>query len=115
MEKVLIEQLLNSKISLKKIKFIIDNIDKITNIQENVNEPIITNTNNLKIMTCQGCHSVKYEDKFFLNKTQKRYRSCINCVIRARDTRKHKTKPTYDNHNNIDNTREVHNTEAQNS
>ena len=39
-----------------------------------------------------------FEDKFMLNKTQKRYRSCINCVIRSRKTRQTKEKtPNIDN------------------
>ena len=89
MEKILIEQLLNSKISLTKIKSIIDNVDKI-NKQENLNETTTANTNGLRIMTCQGCHKSMFEDKFMLNKTQKRYRSCINCVLRSRTTRQKK-------------------------
>ena len=94
MEKILIEQLLNSKISLTKIKSIIDNADKI-NKQENLNETTTANTNGLRIMTCQGCHKSMFEDKFMLNKTHKRYRSCINCVLRSRKTRqKRKKRPT---------------------
>ena len=81
--KILIEQLLNSKISLTKIKSIIDNVDKV-NKQENLNETTTANTNGLRIITCQGCHKSPFEDKFMLNKTQKRYRSCINCVLRSR-------------------------------
>ena len=97
MEKILIEQLLNSKISLTKIKSIIDNVDKI-NKQENLNETTTANTNGLRIMTCQGCHKSMFEDKFMLNKTQKRYRSCINCVLRSRKTRQNKgQQPSIDN------------------
>ena len=97
MEKILIEQLLNSKISFTKIKSIIDNVDKI-NKQENLNETIVANTNGLRIMTCQGCHKSMFEDKFMLNKTQKRYRSCINCVLRSRKTRQNKgQQPSIDN------------------
>ena len=55
MDRILIEQLLNSKISLNKIKHIINNVDKI-NKQEHVNETTTANTNGLRIMTCQGCH-----------------------------------------------------------
>ena len=92
MEKILIEQLLNSKISLTKIKSIIDNVDKI-NKQENLNEATTANTNGLRIMTCQGCHKSMFEDKFMLNKTQKRYRSCVNCVLRSRKTRLQEAEP----------------------
>ena len=97
MEKILIEQLLNSKISLTKIKSIIDNVDKV-NKRENLNETTTANTNGLRIITCQGCHKSSFEDKFMLNKTQKRYRSCINCVLRSRKTLQNKAKPP-----NIDN------------
>ena len=113
MEKILIEQLLNSKISFNKIKSIMDNIEKM-NKQENLNETTTANINGLRIMTCQGCHKSMFEDKFMLNKTQKRYRSCINCVLRSRTTRQKKEQhPSFDNNiilaicdnetNNIDN------------
>ena len=92
MEKILIEQLLNSKISLTKIKSIIDNVDKV-NKQENLNETTTANTNGLRIITCQGCHKSSFEDKFMLNKTQERYRSCINCVLRSRKTLQKKVQP----------------------
>ena len=97
MEKLLIEQLLNSKISFNKIKSIMDNIEKM-NKQENLNETTTANINGLRIMTCQGCHKSMFEDKFMLNKTQKRYRPCINCVLRSRTTRQNKAKqPNIDN------------------
>ena len=41
-------------------------------------------------MVCSGCHKTMYEDKFMLNRTNKRYRSCINCVSRARTARQNK-------------------------
>ena len=86
MEKEFIEQLLKSNISLKRIKSIIDKAD--TNIQtQNLNETTTANTCGLRILTCQGCHKSMFEDKFMLNKTNKRYRSCINCVMRARQSR----------------------------
>jgi DNA-binding transcriptional MerR regulator len=90
MEKVLIEQLLNSGISLKKIKSIIENTEKAK--EQNLNETISANTCGLKLMVCSGCHKTMYEDKFMLNKMNKRYRSCINCVSRARITRQSKDK-----------------------
>ena len=93
----MIEQLLNSKISLTKIKSIIDNVDKV-NKREHLNETTTANTNGLRIMTCQGCHKSSFEDKFMLNKTQQWYRSCINCVLRSRKTRQKKIQPS-----NIDN------------
>ena len=43
-------------------------------------------------MICSGCHKTMYEDKFMLNKMNKRYRSCINCVSRARISRQSKDK-----------------------
>ena len=63
-----------------------DNIAKM-NKQEKIIETTTANINGLRIMTCQGCHKSMFEDKFMLNKTQKRYRSCINCVLRSRATR----------------------------
>ena len=90
MEKVLIEQLLNSGVSLKKIKSIIENTEKAK--EQNLNETISANTCGLKLMVCSGCHKTMYEDKFMLNKMNKRYRSCINCVSRARITRQNKDK-----------------------
>ena len=90
MEKVLIEQLLNSGVSLKKIKSIIENTEKAK--EQNLNETVSANTCGLKLMVCSGCHKTMYEDKFMLNKMNKRYRSCINCVSRARITRQNKDK-----------------------
>ena len=89
MEKVLIEQLLNNGVSLKKIKSIIENTEK---AKEDLNETVSANTCGLKLMVCSGCHKTMYEDKFMLNKMNKRYRSCINCVSRARIARQNKDK-----------------------
>ena len=90
MEKVLIEQLLSNGLSIKKIKTIIDNTEKIK--EQNLNETVSANTCGLKLMVCSGCHKTMYEDKFMLNKMNKRYRSCINCVSRARIARQNKDK-----------------------
>ena len=89
MEKVLIEQLLNNGVSLKKIKSIIENTEK---AKEDLNKTVSANTCGLKLMVCSGCHKTMYEDKFMLNKMNKRYRSCINCVSRARIARQNKDK-----------------------
>ena len=88
MEKVLIEQLLHSGVSLKKIKTIIENTEKIK--EQNLNETVSANTCGLNLVVCSGCHKTMYEDKFMLNKANKRYRSCINCVSRARTARQNK-------------------------
>ena len=64
MEKVLIEQLLNSGVSLKKIKSIIENTEKAK--EQNLNETVSANTCGLKLMVCSGCHKTMYEDKFFV-------------------------------------------------
>ena len=69
-----------------------DNIEKM-NKQENLNETTTANINGLRIMTCQGCHKSSFEDTCMLNKTQKRYRSCINCVLRSRKTLQKKVHP----------------------
>lgn len=76
---------MNSNISLKRIKSIIEKTDTI-NRQQDLNETTTANTCGLRILTCNGCHKSLFEDKFMLNKTNKRYRSCINCVMRARQT-----------------------------
>ena len=90
MEKYLIEQLLSSGVSLKKIKTIVENTEKIKD--QELNETITANTSGLRLMICSGCHKTMYEDKFMLNKMNKRYRSCINCVSRARISRQSKDK-----------------------
>ena len=85
----MVEQLLNSNISLKRIKSIIDKAHAKTQVQ-NLNETTTANTCGLRILSCQGCHKSMFEDKFMLNKTNKRYRSCINCVMRATKSRENK-------------------------
>ena len=82
---ILIEQLLNSGVSLNKIKSIIKNTEKVK--EENVNETVSANTCGLRLMSCSGCRKTMCEHKFLLNKTSRRYRSCINCVSRARIAR----------------------------
>ena len=72
------------------IKSIIENTEKAQ--EQNLNETVSANTCGLKLMVCSGCHKTMYEDKFMLNKMNKRYRSCINCVSRARITRQNKDK-----------------------
>jgi DNA-binding transcriptional MerR regulator len=85
MEKHLIEELLNHGFTLKKIKSIIEKTE--ATHEHNLNETTTANTCGLRTIKCQGCHKTFFEDKFMLNKTNKRYRSCINCVMRARETR----------------------------
>ena len=64
---------------------------KIQKIKEhNLNETVSANTCGLNLVVCSGCHKTMYEDKFMLNKANKRYRSCINCVSRARTARQNK-------------------------
>ena len=62
------------------------------NINQNLNETVSANTRGLKLMLCSGCHKALYEDKFMLNEMNKRYRSCLNCVSRARIARQNKDK-----------------------
>ena len=100
MEQILIEQFLNNNISLKKIQIVVDNFNKI-NTQQHLNETTTANTSGLRIMSCQGCHKSMFEDKFMLHRTSKRYRSCINCVTRARNARGNK-KPKQHNIDNKD-------------
>ena len=99
MEKEFIEQLLNSNISLKRIKSIIEKAET-KKEEHNLNETTTANTCGLRILTCQGCHKSMFEDKFMLNKTNKRYRSCINCVMRARQSRTISKKTNMNNNNN---------------
>ena len=83
MEKQLIEQLLSNGLSIKKFKDIVEHLD-IEPQNEKLHNTTIANTCGLRIIRCQGCHKTQYEDKFMLNKLNKRYRSCIACVMRQR-------------------------------
>ena len=85
MEKQCIEQLLNNGFSLKKIKGIVEQAE-ITK-EHNLNETTTANTCGLRTIKCGCCHRILFEDKFQLNKLNKRYRSCIYCIIRSRDKR----------------------------
>eukprot|EP00971_Amphidinium_carterae_P262298 5202749-Amphidinium_carterae.1 len=68
MEKQLVQQLINSGISVKKLK---DILDSINNDNRNVTETIVANTCGLRIIKCLGCHRELFEDKFMLNKINK--------------------------------------------
>ena len=71
-----------------KVKTIIENTGQVK--EQHLNETVSANTCGLNLVVCSGCHKTMYEDKFMLNKTNKRYRSCINCVSRARTARQTK-------------------------
>jgi len=97
MEKQLIEQLLSNGLSIKKIKSIVGQLDE-TEHEHDLNKTTIANTCGLRLIKCGSCNKKFYEDKFMLNRLNKRYRSCIDCVMRQR-----KYRQTHDNKNDISN------------
>ena len=52
-----------------------------------LNKTTIANTCGLRLIKCGSCNKFFYEDKFMLNRLNKRYRSCIDCVTRQRKYR----------------------------
>ena len=86
MEKQLIEQLLSNGLSVKKIKSIVGQLDE-TEHEKDLNKTTIANTCGLRLIKCGSCNKKFYEDKFMLNRLNKRYRSCIDCVTRQRKYR----------------------------
>ena len=99
MEKQLIEQLLSNGLTMKTIKSIVGQLDETEHEHEHdLNKTTIANTCGLRIIKCGSCNKKFYEDKFMLNKLNKRYRSCIDCVTRQR-----KYRQTHDNKNDISN------------
>ena len=72
MEQIIVEQRLNSNISLKRITSILDKADA-TQAEQDVNETTTADTCGVRILTCQGCHKSMFEDTFMLHKTNKRY------------------------------------------
>ena len=106
MEKKLIEQLISNGLSTKKIKDIIDKLEDDEPIQD-LNKTTVANTCGLRLIKCGSCNKKFYEDKFMLNRLNKRYRSCIDCVIRQRSYRRKKDIIT--NIDNIDNNNDNNN------
>lgn len=96
MEKQLIEQLISNGLSIKKIKNIVEKLDD-DEPHHDFNKTTIANTCGLRLIKCGSCNKQFYEDKFMLNRLNKRYRSCIDCVMRQRAYRQK------DNIINIDN------------
>ena len=86
MERQLIEQLLSNGLSVKKIKSIVGQLDE-TEHEKDLNKTTIANTCGLRLIKCGSCNKKFYEDKFMLNRLNKRYRSCIDCVTRQRKYR----------------------------
>ena len=87
MEKQLIEQLLSNGLSVKKIKSIVGQLDDTEHEKMDLNKTTIANTCGLRLIKCGSCNKKFYEDKFMLNRLNKRYRSCVDCVTRQRKYR----------------------------
>ena len=90
MEKQLIEQLLSNGLSIKKLKDIVENLDAQQpeqHSEQSLNTTTTANTCGLRIIKCGSCNKKFYEDKFMLNRLNKRYRSCIHCIMRQRRNR----------------------------
>ena len=87
MERQLIEQLLSNGLSVKKIKSIVGQLDDTEHENRDLNKTTIANTCGLRLIKCGSCNKKFYEDKFMLNRLNKRYRSCIDCVTRQRKYR----------------------------
>ena len=86
MEQNLIKQLLSNGLSIKKIKDIVNNLDE-PEEDKDLNKTVLANTCGLRLIKCGGCHKQLYEDKFMSNRLNKRYRSCIECIMRQRSYR----------------------------
>ena len=102
MEKQLIEQLISNGLSIKKIKDIVGKLEDDNPIQD-LNKTTIANTCGLRLIKCGSCNKKFYEDKFMLNRLNKRYRSCIDCVMRQRTYRKKDNITNIDKHLNNNN------------
>lgn len=87
MEKQLIEQLISNGLSIKKIKSIVEKLEGDDKPDHDLNKTTIANTCGLRLIKCGSCNKKFYEDKFMLNRLNKRYRSCIDCVMRQRTYR----------------------------
>ena len=103
MEKQLIEQLLSNGLSVKKIKSIVEQLDDKEVVEHDLTKTTIANTCGLRLIKCGSCNKKFYEDKFMLNRLNKRYRSCIDCVTRQRKYRQQSNKDNDINNNIHDN------------
>ena len=67
-------------------------IDKLEDDEpiQDLNKTTIANTCGLRLIKCGLCNKKFYEDTFMLNRLNKRYGSCIDCVIRQRSYRRTK-------------------------
>ena len=102
MEKQFIEQLISNGLSIKKIKGIVEKLDDDDKPNHDLNKTTIANTCGLRLIKCGSCNKKFYEDKFMLNRLNKRYRSCIDCVMRQRSYRQ-KQDNTINNDINLKN------------
>ena len=55
--------------------------------EQRFNTTTTANTCGLRITKCGSCNKQFYEDKFMLNRLNKRYRGCIICIVRQRRNR----------------------------
>ena len=72
---------------LKKLKSIVGQLDETEHENRDLNKPTVANTCGLRLIKCGSCNKKFYEDKFMLNRLNKRYRSCVDCVTRQRKYR----------------------------
>ena len=71
---------------MKNLKEIVENLE-IPEPEHGLTETTLANKKGLRLITCGSCMKKLYEDKFMLNRLSKRYRSCIDCVMRQRKHR----------------------------
>lgn len=102
MEKQLIHQLISNGLSIKKIKDIVGKLEE-DEPNQDLNKTTIANTCGLRLIKCGSCNKKFYEDKFMLNRLNKRYRSCIECVMRQRTYRQKDNIINTDKHLKNDN------------
>ena len=85
--------MISNGLSKKKIKDIVDELED-DEPNQDLNKTTIANTCGLRLIKCGSCNKKFYEDKFMLNRLEKRYRSCIDCVTRQRTYRQRKDNNT---------------------
>ena len=98
----MIEKLLSNGLSVKKIKSIVAQLDD-KEVEHDLTKTTVANTCGLRLIKCGSCNKKFYEDKFMLNRLNKRYRSCIDCVTRQRKYRQQSNKDNDINNNIHDN------------
>ena len=98
----MIEQLLSNGLSVKKIKSIVEQLDD-KEVEHDLTKTTVANTCGLRLIKCGSCNKKSYEDNSMLNRLNKQYRSCIDCVTRQRKYRQQSNKDNDINNNIHDN------------